>query len=382
MNIATWYDQSELIIASATGVRDAMIIGSVLAALILMLFLRNLKLTLIAVIALPSVLAATVLLLYALNMSFNIITLGGMAAAVGLIIDDTIVMLEHIIRRLRAGAAEHHGKAMEAAVEMTTPLMGSSAATIIIFLPLAFLSGVTGAFFKSLALTIAASLFISFFVAWLAEPIVADRFLHAGDAAQKEGGRLTGLIHQGYEAVLGRLFKYPLLVLPLIALLVLAGWFCYQGIGSGFMPSIDEGGFIIDYSAPAGTSLSETDRLLRQVEDILGANSSVDTYSRRTGLALGGNITEANEGDFFVRLKPSPHRPPIWTVMNGVRNEVKNKVPGLKMETAQLMEDLIGDLTAVPQPIEIKIYSDDENTLRKLGPEVALAISGIQGESR
>ena len=144
--------------------------------------------TLIAVIALPCVLAATILILYALHMSFNIMTLGAMAAAVGLIIDDTIVMLEHIIRRLRGGAADHQGKAISAGGELTRPLMGSSAATIIIFLPLAFLSGVTGAFFKSLALTIAASLFISFLVAWLAEPIVADRFLGRKGRRQR-GGR-------------------------------------------------------------------------------------------------------------------------------------------------------------------------------------------------
>lgn len=379
LQIANWYDQSELILASARSVRDAMIAGAVLAAFILLIFLRSSKITLIVVIALPGVLAATVLLLYTLHMSFNIMTLGAMAAAVGLIIDDTIVILEHIIRRLRTGPVEQHRKAtMDAARELTRPLMGSSAATIIIFLPLAFLSRVTGAFFRSLALTVAASLFISFLVAWLAEPIFADHFLGAKDAAVKEGGRLTELIHKGYEATVGRLLKYPWLVPLIMVPLIMVGWFCYKGLGSGFMPSIDEGGFILDYRAPPGTSLTETDRLLRQVEGILQSNPYVETYSRRTGLALGGTLSEANEGDFFVRLKPSS-RPPIWTVMDGVRSEVEHGVPGLKIEMAQLMEDLIGDLTAVPQPIEVKIYSDDEKSLLALGPKVAQAISRIRG---
>lgn len=379
IQIANWYDQGGLIISSAANVRDAMIAGAVLAAFILLIFLRNLKLTLIAVVALPLVLSATILLLYSMNMSFNIITLGAMAAAVGLIIDDTIVMLEHIVRRLRGGPpGEHHKAAMDAAREMTGPLMGSSAATIIIFLPLAFLSGVTGAFFKSLALTIAASLFISFLVTWLAEPIVAERWLTGRDARQQDGGKLAGTIHDAYEAVLVRLLKYPWLVLLIVAPLLLIGWFCYRGVGSGFMPSIDEGGFIIDYRAPPGTSLKETDRLLRHVEEILRSNPYVETYSRRTGLGLGGGLNEANQGDFFVRLKPAS-RPEIWTIMDEVRDRVQHEVPGLQMETAQLMEDLIGDLTAVPQPIEIKIYSEDEQTLIGLGPKVAGAIGRIKG---
>ncbi len=377
VTIAKWYDQSELILASASSVRDAIFIGVLLAAFVLLLFLRNLKVTLIAVIAVPAVLAAALLLLHVLGMSFNIMTLGGMAAAVGLIIDDSIVMVEHIIRRLRGGG-DHHGKVMEATRELSKPLLGSSASTIIIFLPLAFLSGVTGAFFKSLSLTMAAGLFISYWVARLAEPLIADHLLTAKDAGQEEGGILTGYAHHGYETLMRRLLAHPLLIVCLIIPLLLIGWWSYKRVGSGFMPSMDEGGFVLDYQAPAGTSLSETDRLLRQVGTILRSTPAVDTYSRRTGLALGGGITEANEGDFFVRLKPFP-RPPIWTVMNDVRRQIDRRIPGLKIEMAQLMEDLIGDLTAVPQPIEIKIFSDNSTLLQKLSPQVAAAISKIPG---
>ncbi len=376
--IANWYDQSELVLASAAGVRDAILIGVVLAAIVLLLFLRNLKITLIAVISVPAVLASTVLLLYVLHMSFNIMTLGGMAAAVGLIIDDTIVMVEHIIRRLRGSTGDHHRHVMRAAREFSTPLMGSSASTIIIFLPLAFLSGVTGAFFRSLSLTMASSLFISFFVAWLVEPLLADHILTPKDAEKEDGGAPTRCAHRGYEALISRLLAHPWLLLFVFIPLLAAGWLGYTHVGSGFMPTMDEGGFILDYKTAPGTSVAETDRLLHQVGAILRSTPAVETYSRRTGIALGGTLSEANEGDFFVRLKPFP-RPPIWTVMDEVRARIEHSVPGLEIEMAQLMEDLIGDLTAVPQPIEVKLFSDDGELLRKVGPKVAEAVAGIPG---
>jgi len=378
IKIANWYDQSELITSSAASVRDSIIVGVVFAMLILFIFLRNLKVTLIAAHIVPGVLAATVLLLYVFHMSFNIMTLGGMAAAVGLIIDDAIVMVEHIMRRLREGAADHHGRVMQAAAEFTKSLAGSSASTIIIFAPLAFLSGVTGAFFKALSLTMAASLFISFMVAWLAVPLLADRFLNENDARQESGGRFTERAHRFYETTMQRLLARPLAILLAVVVLLGVGWLGYENIGSGFMPSMDEGGFILDYRSEAGTSLTETDRLLRRVEAILRATPEVKTYSRRTGIQLGGGLTEANTGDFFVRLKPLPRRD-IDTVMDEVRGKVEHQVPGLEIELAQLMEDLIGDLTAVPQPIEIKLYSDDGNLLKKLAPSVAAGIGKIPG---
>ena len=379
VTIANWYDQSQLIMASAASVRDAILIGVFCAVLILWLFLRNLRMTFIAAVIVPCVLGATILLLYVLHMSFNIMTLGGMAAAVGLIIDDMIVMEEQIVRRMREAASHHSLSVMAAMREFFQPLSGSSAATIIIFTPMAFLSGVTGAFFKSLSLTMAASLVISFLMAWLAVPLLAAHLLRAEDALQEEGGLWTLRCHLAYEAVMRRLFVRRWLVLLGIVPLLVLGWLAYQHLGSGFMPKMDEGGFVIDYHAPPGTSLTETDRLVHQVETILQKIPEVDTYSRRTGLGLGSvGLTEANEGDFFVRLKPFP-RKPIETVMDEVRRRVEHAVPGLHVEMAQLMEDLIGDLTAVPQPIEIKIFSDNAPLLQKLAPQLAAAIGKIPG---
>lgn len=380
VRIANWYDQTQLVTGAAASVRDAILIGIVLAGLVLFVFLRNTRVILVALIVVPAVLAITVLLLSVLGMSFNMMTLGGMAAAVGLIIDDVIVMLEHIMRRLHPdeGEGELHERIAAAAWEFTRPLTGSSAATVVIFLPLAFLSGVTGAFFKALSLTMASALIISYLLTWIAVPLLAERFLDERHRTEHPPGRFTRRMMQGYQNILQRWLRRPLLVLLLVLPLLLVGGLAFTRVGTGFMPQMDEGGFILDYLSPPGTSLQETDRLLRQVETIIRANPYVDTYSRRTGLQLGGGLTEANQGDFFVRLK-NGSRPDTEAVMEQVRGEVEQHVPGLDIELSQLMEDLIGDLVAVPQPIEIQLYGDDPAQLSATAGKVAAAVGRISG---
>jgi CzcA family heavy metal efflux pump len=379
VHLSNWYDQSELVIASASSVRDAIMIGVVLAACTLFAFLRNWKITAIAVALVPVVMAATILLLDVFGMGFNIMTLGGMAAAVGLVIDDAIVMIEHIVRRMReAGAHAFHGRVMAAALEFTRPLAGSSSATLIIFAPLAFLTGVTGAFFKALSITMASALFISFLVTWLAVPILCDRWLHARDAEEHHESRFSAWMNRRYASMIERVSARPILVLVGLVPLVLIAAFAFTRVGSGFMPTMDEGGFVLDYHTEPGTSVTETDRLMQQIEAIIRANPNVATYSRRTGAGLGGDLNEPNKGDFFVRLK-SGNREPIETVMEEIRTKIETRVPGVSVELAQLMEDLIGDLTAVPQPVQIKIYSDDPNTLDSTARKVAAQIGKIPG---
>ena len=378
IKIAKWYDQSDLIVASAFSVREALLIGLGLAVVVLWVFLRNAKVTLIAAITVPMALSATVLILHLLGLGFNIMTLGGMAAAVALIIDDAIVMIEHIIRRIRDASGTHLERIHRAATEFSKPLAGSSASTIIIFAPLAFLSGVSGSFFKALSITMASALFISFLVAWLAVPLLAAHSLTEKDTQQEENGPVTRWFHRRYQHAMQRILSRPgwifIALLPLLA----AGFIAWQNTGSGFMPSMDEGGFILDYRAAPGTSLTETDRLLKQVEKILLATPEVQSYSRRTGLSLSGNITEANEGDFFIHLIPLPRRG-LDEVMDSIREQVNLKVPGIDIELAKLMEDLIGDLTAVPQPIEIKLFADDGALLEKLAIKVASSLEKIPG---
>ncbi len=381
VKITPYYDQSELIVASASSVRDAILMGAALAGVILLLFLRNLRITLIVSIVLPTVLLATCVLLHLLGQSFNIMTLGGMAAAVGLVVDDAVVMVEHVARRLAERQDEAHDphSILEHAGEMLRPLAGSSAATILVFVPLAFLGGVAGSFFRPLALTMAATLSVSFLVALFVVPLLARAWLRASDAkALEHAGPWLELARKTTASQLLRTFRRPSwLVLPLLLMTALGG-FAYFHLGSGFMPHMDEGGFIFDYRAAPGTSLTETDRLMRQVEKIVREIPDVESYSRRTGLQLGGGLTEANEGDMFIKLKPMPRRP-IETVMSDLRQKVESRVPGLRVETAQLMEDLIGDLISNPQPIEVKVFGPDDTTLRKYAGQIAQAIEKLQG---
>ena len=378
--VASWYDQSDLVVASAASVRDAILIGAVLAAGVLLVFLRSLKVTLIAVVVVPAVLALTVLLLSLLNMSFNVMTLGGMAAAVGLIIDDAIVMTEHIVRRLRErrDVPAVDETVRHAATEFLRPLAASSAATLVIFAPLAFLTGVTGAFFKALSITMAGGLFISFVVTAVGVPLLAGAFLDEQEAHRQDGGRFNDRLQAGYGRLMTRLLARPLWVFVAVVPLALLGGFAFTQVGSGFMPAIDEGGFVLDYRSPPGTALSETDRLLKQVERIVRATPDVQTFSRRTGTGLGGGLSEANTGDFFIRLKASGRRP-VDVVMEEIRGKVEQQVPGLSVEMAQLMEDLIGDLTAVPQPVEVKLFSDNEAQLEKVAADVAARLAKVPG---
>ncbi len=378
LDIRTWYDQADLILASAKSVRDSILIGIGLAVLVLFLFLRNFRVTLVAALTVPVVLAITLLILQALGKSLNIMTLGGMAAAVGLIIDDAIVMVEHGIRRLREQPEEHATMLLRAGREMASPLTGSSLVTIVIFAPLAYLSGVTGAFFRALSLTMAIALIVSYVVAFLGVPIFAHLLLRRRDAEGEDVRPWLARVLAGYEWLLRRILGRPVWVLAGVIPLLILGWFAYRHVGTGFMPAMDEGGFVLDYRAPAGTSLAETDRRLRLVEGILARTPEVASYSRRTGLQLGGGITEANEGDYFIRLRPQP-RAPIEEVMNSVRQRVDREVPGLQIEFAQLMEDLIGDLTAVPQPIEVKLFGPDAAVLREQAVRVANTITTIPG---
>jgi multidrug efflux pump subunit AcrB len=378
VELANWYDQSELVTQSVTSVRDSVLIGLALAGLVLLAFLRSWRATLIAVIVVPATLAATILMLNLLGMSFNIMTLGGIAAAVGLLIDDVIVMLEHIARR---AGAEEDGRGSEAVLpagrEFLRPLTGSSFATLIVFLPLSFMSGVIGAFSKALAVTMGAALLISYLLTTFAVPVLTRQIIDFKRWRDPGAGR-EGRIGAWHRKVLERLFRVPWLLAAVIVPLIVVGYLAYRNVGTGFMPPMDEGGFVLDYRTKPGTSLAETDRELRQVEDILRATPEVATFSRRTGLGLGGDINEPNQGDFFIRLKGGPRRP-IDTVMADVLAEIQSRVPGVQAELAQLMEDLIGDLTAVPQPIEIKLFATDPAQLIPQAGKVATAISQVDG---
>jgi multidrug efflux pump subunit AcrB len=337
--------------------------------------------TLVAVIVVPATLAATVLVLSVLGMSFNIMTLGGIAAAVGLLIDDVIVMVEHIARR--AGAAGPDGKpagdaaVMPAAREFMAPLTGSSMATLIVFLPLSFLTGVTGAFSKALSVTMAAALAISWAMTAFVVPILV-RWLVDFDTWHDPGEAGEGRLAHVHDGALDRLSARPWLLAAIAVPLLAIGYIGYSNVPTGFMPKVDEGGFVMDYHTTPGTSLDETGRQVGQIDAMLRANPEVETFSRRLGTGLGGDLGQSYHGDYFVRLK-ADHGRPTEDIAAAIADEIAVKVPGVQVEVAQLIEDLIGDLTAVPQPIEVKLYASDPTILEGEAQKVAALIGKISG---
>jgi multidrug efflux pump subunit AcrB len=379
IQLVKWYDQTELVRSSIGALGEAIAIGLAFAALVILLFLRNWRATLVAILVVPLSVFITILLLSVLGMSFNIMTLGGIAAAIGLLIDDVIVMVEHIARRAGAPGAEHASTTvLGAAREFLQPLFGSSLATLIIFVPLTFLSGLTGAFFKFLSITMASALVISFLLAAFAVPLLAAWIIDFGKWHDPDGVRESWL-RRTHRRTLDRLFARPLLIAPGIVVLIGLGYLGYSQVGTGFLPRMDEGGFVVDYYTAPGTSLAETNRELEEVEAILKKDPAVETYSRRTGAGLGGDFKESYQGDFFIKLVDPSRRPPIWAVMDRVSDTITAQVPGLHLDIHELLDDMIGDMVGRPQPVVVELSAGNPDRLGEAAGKVASLLANVPG---
>lgn len=380
VHLYKWYDQTELVHSSIEAMEEAILIGLVFAGLVIMAFLRNWRATSVAMIVVPMSVLVTCVLLSALGMTFNIMTLGGIAAAIGLLIDDVIVMIEQIARRAGVpGHPEPKRLVLGSAREFLKPLTGSSLATIIMFIPLAFLSGVTGAFFKFLSVTMASALIISYGLSAMIVPLLAHGIINFKTWHDPSHGR-EDLIKRTHRRTLNTLFARPWLIGLGVGLFIVVGYFGYAHVGTGFLPKMDEGGFVLDYQTTPGTSLVETNRQLEQIEAILKKNPYVYTYSRRTGAGLGGDLNLAFQGDFFVRLVPASKRPNIWKVMDSLTDEINAKVPGLNsFDIHQLLGDMIGDMVGRPSPVVVNLSAKDPSVLTKVANKVSTAISKVPG---
>lgn len=393
VKIAPFYDQSLLVRDSMTSVRDAILLGLLLSVVILYAFLKNWGTTFVAILVIPVTILATFLAMYLVGLSFDLMTLGGVAAAIGLVIDDAIVVVENIYLHIQRG--QTRAEAVQTAIsEITVPIIGSTVTPVVVFLPLALLTGVTGAFFRSLALTMTVALLTSLVLALTFTPVLAEKFIRSkkkpkskpaedelkADEREEEAesGFVMRFITARYESVLRLALKNRAAVLALSALILVGAYFLYQNLGSEFLPAFDEGAFVLDYIAPPGTSLKETDRMLRHVEELLRKTPEVESYSRRTGLQLGLSITEPNTGDFLVKLKSSRSRS-TEEVTNELRQKVESSEPSLKVEFVGILSDLIGDLTSSPAPVEIRIFSEDRKVLRQTAAQIEESIKKVPG---
>jgi CzcA family heavy metal efflux pump len=376
VELRPFYDQSEIVSDSINSVRDAIVIGLVLASFIMVVFLRDWGTSLVAGLVIPATIAVTFVALRALGESFNLMTLGGLAAAVGLVIDDAIVVVENIVTHRDAG--QTRAEAIRSAIrEIRVPLVGSTVTPIVVFLPLISITGVTGTFFRALAITVGMALLTSLALAMTWTPTLSHYLIRSQSNRRREG--VSPRIMRPYERILRTTLEHPALLAVFTAVLIAASYLCYTNLGSDLLPQMDEGGFILDYIMPAGSSLEETNRVVSEVERILRTTPEVESTSRRTGLQLGlATVTEANTGDIAVKLKRD-HKRGVEEVMAEVREKVNKQEPMLLVETPQLLQDMIGDLTSAPEPIVIKLFSQDPALLRQWAPQVGDTIKKIPG---
>jgi multidrug efflux pump subunit AcrB len=418
IEIQPFYDQSVIVAESIKSVRDAILLGLILASIILVVFLRDWGTSLVAGLVIPVTVMVTFIALKVMGQTFDLMTLGGLAAAVGLVIDDAIVVVENIV--LHRDAGQGRVEAIESALrEITAPLIGSTITPVVVFIPLIAITGVTGVFFRALAVTMSVSLLTSLALAVTWTPNLSQYFIRGrgekknaesgatpdgtqaksppeapADASEDQSKADAQRLLEAEEAHLGGFFlrvvnfherwlrralERPRMLIVFSLVLIAVSYVCYHFSGSDLLPAMDEGGFVLDYIMPAGSSLAETNRVVGHVEQILRETPEVESTSRRTGLQLGlAAVTEANTGDILVKLKAKRKRD-VEEIMAEVRGKIKQQEPALDLDFIQVLQDMIGDLTSVPEPIQIKLFSQDPKQLETWAPKVADAIAKING---
>jgi CzcA family heavy metal efflux pump len=395
IRISKVYDLAAFVREAVRSVAEAIIIGSVLAVLVLLVFLRDWRATFVAALTLPLTIVGSFFILHLAGGTVNLMSMGGLAIAIGLVIDDAIVVVENIHRHLAAGETPDHA-AEHGTNELFGAVVGSTLTTVVVFLPLALLQGMVGQFFAALSLTLSSAVLLSLIYALVFIPVPAARLLKRA-AGSTEAGAPRGpgdaaapasadnQVHHGwlsrrYEALLTGALRRPLWVIAVTLLVAAGGALLYFRLETGFLPQMDEGGYVIDYVTPAGTSLAETDKMLNRLEAILQSTPEVAGFTRRTGTEMGMFATEQNSGDILVRLKPRGERAmDVEEVISEQRAKFAEELPGVEIEFVQLLQDMLGDLEGTAEPVEVKIFGDDIGTLGTLAEHLEKKLSKIGG---
>lgn len=404
------YDQAAFVRASIANVRDAILIGGFLAVVILLAFLGHVRITIIAATTIPLTVVITFFFMRLFGQTFNLMSLGGIAVAIGLVIDDAVVVVENIERHLRRRTAEGRRDAIYGSVgELMAAVIGSTLTTVVVFLPLVLLEGVTGQFFSALSVALTVSVLVSLVLALTLIPLLADRFLprdavedfpsgedrddHRIEPEYDAGALLEvdpkhgfahriqkglGAIERLYTRALDFAFRHQRMALLATLIVVLLGAFIFTRVETGFLPEMDEGGFVLDYRLPPGTSLAETNKVVSQIEQVLKETPEVAAFSRRTGSQLGFFATDPNEGDILVRLKDSRSRASD-EIVDDLRSQIEERFPQAHAEFVKLLEDVINDLAGDPRPVEVKLFGDDLKTLQRIATDLGDKIEKISG---
>ncbi len=378
LRLSVVYDLAEFVHSAIANVRDAILLGGLLAVLILFVFLREGRTTLIAATSLPLSVIGTFFFVKLFGGSLNLMSLGGLAIAIGLIIDDAVVVMENIYRHL--GLGESPPQAAELGTrELLGPVVGSTATTLVVFLPLGLLKGVVGDFFSALCLTLGVSVLLSLVFAVTFIPLLSQRFLSPG-AHRVSSERFIEPVNRVYERAVRWALGHRRIVVAVTAASVLLGVFLYTRVETGFLPEMDEGGYVLDYWTPPGTSLAETDSILRRIEERVQRMPETASFSRRTGAELGLFATEQNKGDILVKVKPrSQRKRSTDEVIADLRSQIQQNVPGIQVEFIQILQDMIGDLEGSPEPVEIKLFGSSMAVLAQAADEIGAKIQKIPG---
>ncbi|MGB6877919.1 MAG: efflux RND transporter permease subunit [Candidatus Acidiferrales bacterium] len=377
LHLSVDYDLAEFVSESIKSVRDAILIGAFLAIVILYLFLRDWRTTLVAATSLPLSVIGTFFFLKITGGTLNLMSLGGMAIAIGLIIDDAVVIIENIYRHL--GLGEPPQEAAEKGVrELLGAVIGSTATTEVVFLPLTLLQGIVGEFFKALCLTLGISVLLSLVYALTIIPLFSVSFL-SSRTHRASSEKLIGPVNRGYEKVVRWALRRRLIVVLAAAACVALAVICYTQLETGFLPEMDEGGYILDYITPPGTSLAETNRILQKIEERVAAMPATASFSRRTGAENGLFVTQQNTGDMTVKLKPRSQRRDINDVIDDLRRQIETNIPGVDVEFSQILQDMLGDLEGTPEPVEVKIFGSDITELENLAGAIGPKLQAVPG---
>ena len=372
VSIEAVYDQAKLVTDAMASVRDAILIGIVLGALVIALFLKDIRTGLGAAVAVPLTLTITFVCMQLAHQTLNLMSLGGMAVAIGLVVDDAIVIVEAIAHHRDRGASPLEAAAL-GTVELAPAVIGTTLTTVVVLIPLAFLSGVVGDFFRALAFTLTAAVSISLIVALVLIPLSTSKRVVPPKKPSTQ--RLFGLFERSTRAFLRR----PALAIGFVLLNVLAGVLVFPRLQRGFLPSIDEGAFVLDYFLPAGTSLETTEHFARGIEAELRATPEVRTFSRRLGAELGpAAATQLNRGDVMVRLA-APGGRSYDDIVADLRQRLATHFPELRVEFMQVLQDVLNDLAGNPRPVEVKLFGPDYQKLNELGDKLAAEMARVPG---
>ncbi len=377
VTISPYYIQADFVNDSVKSVTDSLWIGLALAIVVAIIFLRSLKASATILITIPVTICLTLIVMYSVGYTLNIMTLGAIAAAIGLIIDDAIVVVEQIHRTHEEHPDEPSTTVVQKAIHYLLPAMvGSSMSTIVIFIPFEMMSGVAGAYFKVMTNTMIIILVCSFFVTWIFLPVTYLLLTKPPKETTKK--KVEKPVEVKKQKWVSFFIHRPYISFIIVGLLGLSIWFILPKLETGFLPEMDEGSIVLDYKSPPGTSLDETDRMLRQAEKIIVKVPEVEAYSRRTGTEMGFFITEPNSGDYLIQLKKKRKRTSDEVIAD-IRKQIESTQPALQIDFGQVIGDMLGDLMASIQPIEIKVYGNDNNKLHEFSEEIGNIVEKIDG---